>query len=86
MRKSRFTAAADHRFPEAGRSGPGGRGGLPAGRFQRAHLLQVAIQVRRHGCRGSPAPEGVGGRERPAQEAAGRGPPGSRSPQDRLRG
>ncbi|AVS94455.1 hypothetical protein C8246_03090 [Paracidovorax avenae] len=59
---------------------------MPAGRLQRAHVLQVACQVWRYGCRGGPAPEGAGGRECPTQEAAGRGPLGSRSPEDRLRG
>src|SRR5690606_30399540 len=49
-------------------------------------LLRLAGQVRRHGGRGRQAPEGPRGREQPAQAPAGRGAPGHRSAEDRLRG
>ena len=48
--KEQIHRGADHRFHQAGRGRPADQGAVPQGRLQRCHLLQVARQVRRHGC------------------------------------
>ncbi len=73
MRSSRFKRRADHRDP-AGAGGGGSDGGcLPQARHQQRDVLQVEGEVRRAGGVGRPAAEGARGREREAEEAAGRG-------------
>src|SRR3546814_7352875 len=69
---------ADHRDP----AGAGGRcedgGCLPSSRHLGCHLLQVEGQVWRAGRVGGATAEGVGGRERQAEEAAGGSDAGQR--------
>src|SRR3546814_18209513 len=70
---------ADHRDP----AGAGGRcedgGCLPSSRHLGCHLLQVEGQVWRAGRVGGATAEGVGGRERQAEEAAGGSDAGQRT-------
>src|SRR5690606_22480420 len=77
---------ADHRVHQAGRRRDGGVGAGPSERLQPRQLLRLAGEVRRPGGRGRQAAEGAGVRERPAQAPAGRGAPGHRGAEDRLRG
>lgn len=49
----------------------GREGAVPQARPPRRDLLQVALEIWRHGGVGRPAAEGAGGREREAQEDAG---------------
>ena len=49
MRKTRFTEEPDSQDFEGGGGGSDSQGGLPGVRCQQRHLLQVEVQVRRHG-------------------------------------
>ena len=72
MKRVEVHGRADHRDP-AGAGGRGEDGGcVPQARDQQRDVLQVEGQVRRPGGVGGPAAEGAGGRERQAEEAAGR--------------
>ncbi|AAM42396.1 IS1477 transposase [Xanthomonas campestris pv. campestris str. ATCC 33913] len=59
---------------------------MPPARFQPGQLLPVAGQVRRHGGRRREAPEGAGAGEQPPEAVAGRGAPGHRGAEGRVRG
>jgi hypothetical protein len=71
MKRSRFSERTDHWHSE-GAPGRAERGGaLPEARGERADLLQVALEVWRHGGVGREAAEGARGGERQAEEAPG---------------
>src|SRR3546814_1480511 len=61
-------------------------GACPATRLQPGKLLCLACQVRRHGGRGRQAAEGARVGEQPPQAPTGRGSPGHRGTEGRLRG
>src|SRR3546814_3358549 len=61
-------------------------GACPATRLQPGQLLCLACQVRRHGGRGRQAAEGARVGEQPPQAPTGRGSPGHRGTEGRLRG
>ena len=62
---------ADHWDIEGAGGGCGNGGDLPPSRYFECDLLQVEGQVWRAGGFCSPAVEGAGERERPAEEASG---------------
>src|SRR5690606_36121394 len=65
---------SDHRDLEASRVRHAGAGAMPRAWDQLCHVLQVAIEVRRHGGFHGFAHEGAGGRESASEEDVCRGP------------
>ena len=61
----------DHQDIEAARGRIVGGRAVPQIRDQRRHVLQVAVELWRHGGLGRAQAEGAGGREPQAEEAAG---------------
>ena len=71
MSKSRFTEEQIIGMLKEHQAGTVGRRSLPQARDQRCHVLQVAVEVWRHGGLRRAQAEGAGGREPQAEEAAG---------------
>src|SRR5690606_19439651 len=64
---------SDHGSAQAGGSRLGGSGVVQGAGHQHGNLLQVALEVRRHGCADDGAYEGAGGGERPPAQDVRRG-------------